>query len=86
MAVAFGLASMVPLISFLFGPALPALALSAVLTLAALFLVGVLKARVAGVSPLRSGLEVTVLAAASGLLSFGLGRLASVLLGVDLGG
>jgi VIT1/CCC1 family predicted Fe2+/Mn2+ transporter len=86
MAVAFGAASVVPLASFLFGPALPALALSAVLTLAALFLVGVLKARVAGVSPLRSGLEVAVLAAASGLLSFGLGRLASVLLGVDVGG
>jgi vacuolar iron transporter family protein len=86
MAVAFGVASVVPLVSFLFGPALPALALSAVLTLGALFLVGVLKARVAGVSPLRSGLEVALLAAASGLLSFGLGRLASVVLGVDIGG
>jgi len=65
---------------------LAALGLSAVLTLAALFCVGVLKARVAGVSALRSGLEVAVLAAASGLISFGLGRLASVLLGVDLRG
>src|SRR6266850_1950521 len=56
------------------------------MTLAALFCVGVLKARVAGVSALRSGLEVAVLAAASGLISFGLGRLASVVLGVDLRG
>ena len=48
--------------------------------------VGVLKARVAGVSALRSGLEVAVLAAASGLISFGLGRLASVVLGVDIRG
>jgi VIT1/CCC1 family predicted Fe2+/Mn2+ transporter/rubrerythrin len=86
MAVAFGVASAVPLVPFLLVTALPALALSAVLTLAALFLVGVLKARVAGVSALRSGLEVAVLAAASGLLSFGLGRLASVVLGVDIGG
>ena len=86
MAVAFGVAAAVPLVPFVFGPALPALALSAVLTLAALFLVGVLKARVAGVSPLRSGLEVAMLAAASGLVSFGLGRLASVVLGVDIGG
>jgi VIT1/CCC1 family predicted Fe2+/Mn2+ transporter len=86
MAVAFGVASAIPLVPFLLGPALPALALSAVITLAALFLVGVLKARVAGVSALRSGLEVAVLAAASGLLSFGLGRLASVVLGVDIGG
>jgi hypothetical protein len=37
------------------------------------------------VSALRSGLEVAVLAAASGVLSFGLGRLASLALGVNLG-
>jgi vacuolar iron transporter family protein len=86
MAVAFGVAAALPLVPFLLGPALPALALSAVVTVAALFLVGVLKARVAGVSALRSGLEVAVLAAASGLLSFGLGRLASIVLGVDIGG
>ncbi|HEY7518606.1 MAG TPA: VIT1/CCC1 transporter family protein [Methylomirabilota bacterium] len=86
MAVAFAVGSVVPLVPFLLGPALPALALAAAVTLAALFLVGVLKARVAGVSPLRSGLEVALLAAASGLLSFGLGRLASVVLGVDIGG
>jgi rubrerythrin/VIT1/CCC1 family predicted Fe2+/Mn2+ transporter len=84
MAVAFGAASVVPLVPFLFAEALPALAIAAVLTLGALFGVGILKARVAGVSPLRSGLEVAVLAAASGLLSFGLGRLASVLLGVEI--
>ena len=86
MAVAFGAASVVPLLPFLLVQGLAALGLSAVLTLAALFCVGVLKARVAGVSALRSGLEVAVLAAASGLISFGLGRLASVLLGVDLRG
>jgi VIT1/CCC1 family predicted Fe2+/Mn2+ transporter/rubrerythrin len=86
MALAFGTASAMPLVPFLFGGALPALALSAAVTLGALFLVGVLKARVAGVSALRSGLEVAILAAASGLLSFGLGRLASLALGVDLRG
>ena len=86
MAIAFGGASVVPLLPFLLVQGLAALGLSAVLTLAALFCVGVLKARVAGVSALRSGLEVAVLAAASGLISFGLGRLASVLLGVDLRG
>jgi VIT1/CCC1 family predicted Fe2+/Mn2+ transporter len=74
----------VPLVPFLFGGALSVLAFSAVLTIGALFGVGVLKARVAGVSPLRSGLEVAILAAASGLLSFGLGRLASILLGVEV--
>jgi rubrerythrin/VIT1/CCC1 family predicted Fe2+/Mn2+ transporter len=86
MAVAFGTASVVPLIPFLVTTAMPALALSAALTLTALFLVGVGKARVAGVPALRSGLEVALLAAASGLLSFGLGRLASLVLGVDIRG
>src|SRR2546421_417665 len=86
MAVGLGGASVVPLLPFLLVQGLAALGLSAVLTLAALFCVGVLKARVAGVSALRSGLDVAVLAAASGLISFGLGRLASVVLGVDLRG
>jgi rubrerythrin/VIT1/CCC1 family predicted Fe2+/Mn2+ transporter len=84
MALAFGVASIVPLVPFLFGAVLPALAVAGLLTLVALFVVGVVKARVAGVSPVRSGLEVAVLAAASGGLSFGLGRLASVVLGVDV--
>jgi len=86
MAVAFGVASVVPLLPFMITQGLGALGLSAALTLAALFCVGVLKARVAGISALRSGLEVAVLAAASGLISFGLGRLASVVLGADIGG
>jgi VIT1/CCC1 family predicted Fe2+/Mn2+ transporter/rubrerythrin len=86
MAVAFGVASIVPLLPFVLVPELAALGISALLTLVALFGVGVLKARVAGVSALRSGVEVAVLAAASGLISFGLGRLASVILGVDIGG
>ena len=84
MAAAFGVASLVPLVPFVFGRALPALALSGAFTLAALFVVGIVKARVAGVSAFRSGLEVAVLAAASGGLSFGLGRLASLVLGVDV--
>jgi VIT1/CCC1 family predicted Fe2+/Mn2+ transporter len=85
MAGAFGGAAIIPLLPFVAGHVLPALALSGALTLLALFGVGIVKARVAGVSALRSGLEVAALAAASGLLSFGLGRLASQVLGVSLG-
>jgi VIT1/CCC1 family predicted Fe2+/Mn2+ transporter/rubrerythrin len=85
MAAAFGGASLVPVLPFLAGNVLPAFALSGALTLLALFGVGIVKARVAGVSPVRSGLEVAALAAASGTLSFGLGRLASLALGVNLG-
>jgi VIT1/CCC1 family predicted Fe2+/Mn2+ transporter len=85
MAGAFGGASLIPVLPFMAGHVLPALALSGALTLMALFAVGVAKARVAGVSPIRSGLEVAALAAASGTLSFGLGRLASLALGVNVG-
>jgi rubrerythrin/VIT1/CCC1 family predicted Fe2+/Mn2+ transporter len=84
MAAAFGGASLVPLLPFVAGRVLPALALSGALTLVALFVVGLVKARVAGVSAVRSGLEVATLAAGSGALSFGLGRLASLVLGVDV--
>ncbi|HET7340199.1 MAG TPA: VIT1/CCC1 transporter family protein [Methylomirabilota bacterium] len=84
MAMAFGVASLVPLLPFVLGQVLPALAVSGGLTLVALFIVGIVKARVAGVSAVRSGLEVAVLAAGSGALSFGLGRLASLLLGVEV--
>jgi rubrerythrin/VIT1/CCC1 family predicted Fe2+/Mn2+ transporter len=85
MAAAFGGAALVPLVPFLFATAMPALAIAAALTLGALFLVGIVKARVAGVHPVRSGLEVVALAAGSGALSFGLGRLASLVLGVPVG-
>lgn len=85
MAAAFGGAALVPLVPFVFATAMPALAMAAALTLGALFLVGIVKARVAGVHPVRSGLEVVALAAGSGALSFGLGRLASLVLGVPVG-
>ena len=84
MAAAFGAAALIPLLPFLAGRVLPALMVSAALTLVALFAVGVVKSRVGGVSPIRSGLEVVVLAAGSAALSFGLGRIASLALGVDL--
>ena len=84
MAGAFGGAALIPLLPFLVGHLLPALLLSAALTLIALFGVGIIKSRVGGVSALRSGLEVVVLAAGSAALSFGLGRIASLALGVDL--
>lgn len=84
MAAAFGAAAAVPLVPFAASAALAALGLSAALTVSALFLVGVLKARVAGLSAVRSGFEVAALAVASGALSFGLGRLASLVLGVEI--
>ena len=57
MAVAFGGAAVIPLLPFLTGRVLPALALSGALTLLALFGVGIVKSRVGGVvaGPLGAG-------------------------------
>jgi VIT1/CCC1 family predicted Fe2+/Mn2+ transporter len=84
MAGAFAGASLVPLLPFVQSRVLPALAVSAVLSVLALFLVGVLAGRVARMSGMRSGLEVAALGIASGTIGFGLGRLASLLLGIEL--
>src|SRR5207247_1671602 len=72
MAVAFGGASVVPLLPFMVTQGLAALGLSAALTLVALFCVGVLTARVAGVSALRSSAGRRAVASSSGAL-FGRG-------------
>jgi vacuolar iron transporter family protein len=85
MAAAFGGASLVPLIAFVLPPVMAALSVAAVLTVAALFVVGVLKGRLARVSAVRSGVEVVGLGLASGVVGFGLGRLAALALGVQIG-
>jgi VIT1/CCC1 family predicted Fe2+/Mn2+ transporter/rubrerythrin len=85
MAVAFGVASMFPLVPFVMSRVMAALALSAVLTVAVLFVVGAMKGRLAHVSRIRSGLEVVALGLGSGLIGFAIGRVASVLLGVEIG-
>jgi rubrerythrin/VIT1/CCC1 family predicted Fe2+/Mn2+ transporter len=84
MAVAFAGASLVPLLPFVQSRVLPGLAVSAVLSVLALFFVGVLAGRVARTSGMRSGFEVAALGIASGTIGFGLGRVASLLLGIDL--
>jgi rubrerythrin/VIT1/CCC1 family predicted Fe2+/Mn2+ transporter len=84
MAVAFAVASLVPLVPFAQPRVLAGLGVSAALTVIALFVVGVLKARVARISGIRSGLEVVSFGIASGAIGFALGRVASLLLGVEI--
>jgi VIT1/CCC1 family predicted Fe2+/Mn2+ transporter len=84
MAAAFGGASLVPVLAFVVPNVMVGLGLAAAFTVVALFVVGVVKGRVARVSPIRSGLEVVVLGLASGVIGFGLGRLVSVALGVQI--
>ncbi len=84
MGISFGVAAAVPIVPFAFAQPLMGLAVSAGLSVVALFAVGIVKGAVAGVGRVRSGLEVVALAVASGAISFGLGRLASVVLGVEI--
>jgi vacuolar iron transporter family protein len=86
MALAFGGAALVPVLPFLASHVMAALSLAAALTVIALFIVGAVKGRAARVSAVRSGLEVVVLGLVSGVIGFGLGRLVSIALGVDIGG
>ncbi len=84
MGISFGLAAAVPIVPFAFASQLTGLGMSAVLSVVVLFVVGFVKGRVVGVGRVRSGVEVAALAVASGAISFGLGRVASVVLGVDI--
>jgi VIT1/CCC1 family predicted Fe2+/Mn2+ transporter len=84
MAAAFGAGSAIPLVPFVIPQVNTALGVAGALTVVALFAVGAIKGRLGHVSAVRSGLEVVVLGIGSGLIGFALGRLASVLLGVDV--
>jgi VIT1/CCC1 family predicted Fe2+/Mn2+ transporter len=55
------------------------------LSVVGLFALGVVKARLAGLSAIRSGLEVMALGIVSGAVGYGLGRLTSAVLGVEIG-
>ncbi len=85
MAAAFGAASLIPLFPFLFPNIHIDLTISGLLTLTALFVMGTIKAALAGLARIRSGIEVMLVGAGSGLIGYALGRLASLLLGVNIG-
>lgn len=84
MAAAFAAGGFVPLVPFLYPQPWVALAASAVVSIVALFLVGALKARLAQLSVMRSGLEIVALGVGSGLVGFAIGRLASMVLGMEV--
>ena len=84
MAAAFGVSALVPVVPFVLPHVMLALGIAGTLTVIALFGVGALKGRLAHVSTIRSGLEVVALGLASGVIGFGLGRLAALALGVEI--
>jgi predicted membrane protein (TIGR00267 family) len=73
MGISFMLGAIVPLVPYIFIGTSPVIAVSIAVTVATLFVVGLVKARVTGKHPLRAGLEVMVIGTGSGLLGYLIG-------------
>lgn len=84
MGVSFLLGAIVPMVPYLFMETLPVIAVSIGVTVAALFVVGIIKAKATNRHPLRSGLEIMLLGTGSGLLGYAIGVLFPRLLGISL--
>lgn len=83
MGGAFVVGAMVPILPYLPFGLTTALYLSVAATLAALFAMGAVKARLSGERWWRSGLQIAVLAGLAALLSYGVGQVLPGLLGID---
>jgi predicted membrane protein (TIGR00267 family) len=82
MGAAFGLASLVPILPYLLLPIANAPLASLVLCAVVVFVIGVVKTRWTKRNPVRSGLEVVVLAAFAGIAGYLFGSVLPSLLGV----
>ncbi|HLF16604.1 MAG TPA: VIT1/CCC1 transporter family protein [Candidatus Thermoplasmatota archaeon] len=77
-ALAFIVGALLPVLPFFLAPADMALAAASVVSVAGLFAAGWAKARVAGLPPLQSGLEMAVLGSLAALVTYGVGTLFGV--------
>jgi predicted membrane protein (TIGR00267 family) len=75
MGISFMLGALVPLLPYIFIGTMPVIGASIAVTVATLFVVGLVKARVTGKHPLRAGLEVMLIGTASGLLGYLIGTI-----------
>jgi VIT1/CCC1 family predicted Fe2+/Mn2+ transporter len=82
MGGAFGLASLVPILPYLFLPIGTAPAASLILCVVVVFMIGAVKTRWTKRNPVRSGLEVVVLAAFAGIAGYLFGSVLPAVLGV----
>lgn len=82
LAAVFAVAALVPILPYVLLPISAAIWASVALSLAATFAIGVVKARWTLRSPLRSGLEVVLLAGFAGVAGYFFGSILPVLLGV----
>lgn len=83
MAASFGLAAVVPIVAYLFLDPSRAFPVSMALSLVTLFVIGVVKSRWTEASPIRSGIEVVLLAAVAGIAGYFFGSILPGLLGVN---
>ncbi|MBI3812034.1 MAG: VIT1/CCC1 transporter family protein [Nitrospirae bacterium] len=84
MGVSFLMGAIVPLVPYFFIGTTPVIWLSIAVTVAALFVVGLVKARVTGKHPLRAGLEVMVIGTGSGLLGYLIGTVLPGMFGLNM--
>jgi vacuolar iron transporter family protein len=84
MGVSFLIGATVPLIPYLFIGTAPVIWASIAVTVAALFVVGLAKARVTRKPPLRAGLEVMLIGTASGLLGYLIGGVFPQMFGLNM--
>ncbi len=82
MAPSFMLGAIVPILPYVFSTQTPAFVTSILLACLALFAIGVVKSRVAGGSPWRSGLEQFVIGAGAGVIGYIVGTLVPRFFGV----
>jgi predicted membrane protein (TIGR00267 family) len=82
--MAFVMGSAVPLLPFIVLEVKPALMVTMLLALAALFALGAMKAWLSGRPMVASGLEVLLLGGTAGAFGYGLGLLVSTLFGISI--
>lgn len=83
MGASFGIASVVPILAYLFIEPARAFYASMVLSAVVLFVIGIVKSRWTQRNPLRSGIEVVLLAAFAGVAGYVFGSILPGLLGVN---
>jgi predicted membrane protein (TIGR00267 family) len=84
MGISFMLGALVPLLPYIFIGTMPVIGASIAVTVATLFVVGLVKARVTGKHPLRAGLEVMLIGTASGLLGYLIGTVLPQMFGMTM--
>lgn len=84
MGVFYLLGGIFPLLPYFFLPVMQAILPSIIITGILLFILGFLKAKIADVHPLKSGLEMTVISLSAAMLGFVVARIISISFGISV--